>query len=730
MANRGFFLREVLPLRVKSAGTFSEKRQRFFRFRAVLFCLLLACLPLRGQADGDNRSGAAARVRDFLELLEEESAQEEGFSPALWEENREEWEYLLANPLDLNRATRRDLERIPFLPPEGAQQILDYRARHGAFRSLQELQLLPAFSRRGLRLVGPFLCVRPPGASADGQEGLSLRRGRHDLQLKASLPLYRREGYREKTVPELMENPDAAYLGPPVAHSLRYSFRLADRLQAGLTASNDAGEPFFRGTNRKGYDAYSLYFLYRGRGWFHTLALGSYRIDLGQGLTMGNGFLSSKGSALPVAGLNRGKLRAHTSLDEYNYLSGAAFVLQPLPRLRLSAFYSYRRPDGRTESGDTLVSITTDGYHRLPREAGRRHAAVLQTAGGSVHYLGTRLEAGLNAVGYFFSKTYQPALRYYNTYYFRGRRGYNLSADYRLLLGRTQLSGEIALDPAGHTALLQTVRQPLPGDWTAVLLYRRYDLRYRSFYARSFSEGGYVQNEEGLYLGAEGPLPLRGLRLTLFADFFRFPYPKYNVSAPSRGFDLMGRLLWTPRRGWQVDAYYRYKQKGKNLTSAALDGEDRHSVVPYATHRAKLQLRYAAGGEEEFVAKTSLLFTSAGHLRHRRGLGWMAAQAVVWKPRRLPLQAAAGVGGFRTDDYASRLYSYEYGLPYTFSVPSFYGRGLRAYVMLRYNWGRRLALIGKYGLTRYFDRSTISSGLQRIDSPAKQDLDFMLRLTL
>ena len=239
-----------------------------------------------------------------------------------------------------------------------------------------------------------------------------------------------------------------------------------------------------------------------------------------------------------------------------------------------------------------------------------------------------------------------------------------------------------------------------------------------------------MQNEEGLYLGAEGPLPLRGLRLTLFADFFRFPYPKYNVSAPSRGFDLMGRLLWTPRRGWQVDAYYRYKQKGKNLASAALDGEDRHSVVPYATHRAKLQLRYAAGGEEELVAKTSLLFTSAGHLRHRRGRGWMAAQAVVWKPRRLPLQAAAGAGGFRTDDYASRLYSYEYGLPYTFSVPSFYGRGLRAYVMLRYNWGRRLALIGKYGLTRYFDRSTISSGLQRIDSPAKQDLDFMLRLTL
>lgn len=679
---------------------------------------------------GEPVAGEDWDADDFWQALQEESAQEEGFSASLWEENREELEALMGHPLDLNTATRRSLEQIPFLTAPQAEALLDYRARHGRFRSLQELQLIEAFDRRTLRLVRPFLCVHGGEQPVVGQKRFAWRNLRHEFRLRASVPLYRRDGYRPKSVPELMDNPNARYLGPPVSHSLRYEVRWADRLQAGLTASNDAGEPFFVGANRKGYDSYSLYFVYRGSGLLHTLALGKYRIDLGQGLIMGNGFLSSKGSSLPVAGLSRGKLRAHSSTDEYNYLNGAAVVVQPLGCLRLSAFYSYRKVDGRTEGSDTLVSISTDGYHRLLREVERKSAAVVQTVGGSAHYLGTRFEVGLNAVGYLLSKTYQPTLRYYNTYYFRGRRGYNLSADYRFAWRRVQLAGEVALDPRGHTALLQSVRVRLPGEWQAVALYRRYDLRYRSFYAHSFSEGGYVQNEEGIYLGAEGALPGR-LRLTLFADLFRFPYAKYNVSTPSHGYDLMGRLLWTPHRICHLEAYYRYKEKGKNLSSAAREGEERTAVRPYATHRAKLQLRLEPFGEEgPAELKSAFLFASAGHRQHRRSRGWLVGQAAVWKPARLALRASGGFHYFHTDDYSARLYIYEYSLPYSFSVPSFYGRGLRGYVVLRWDWGKRLALVAKYGLTRYFDRSEISSGLQRIDGCRKQDVELMLRLKL
>lgn len=721
-----------------------KNMQYFFRKHAVLF--LLASLPLasagqdvrpfppdslnhRAGATAEEPSAAAWEAEDFWETLQEESAQEEGFSPALWEENRDEWEALMARPLDLNRATRRELERIPFLTPLQVEQLLDYRARHGAFRSLQELQLIEAFDRQTLRLVAPFLRVVPPEGAPRREKRFSLRRDvRQEIRLKASVPLYEREGYRKKSVPELMDNPDAMYLGPPVAHSLRYSLRLGDWLQAGMTASNDAGEPFFKGANRKGYDSYSFYLLYRGSGLLHTLALGKYRIDLGQGLIMGNGFLSSKGASLPVAGLSRGKLRAHSSTDEYNYLNGAAFVVQPLRQLRIAGFYSYRRLDGRLEN-DTLLSISTDGYHRLPREVERKRAAVVQTAGGSVQYLGTFLEVGLNAVGYFFSKPYEREPRSYNTYYFRGRRGGNASADYRLTLRNgLQLSGEIAFDPDGKTALLQAVRLRLPGEWQGVAIYRRYDMRYKSFYACSFSEGGYVQNEEGLYIGAAGMLPGR-LHLTVYADLFRFPYAKYGVSTASKGYDLMGRLEWTPHEAWRVEAYYRYKEKGKNLSSDALAGEERTTVNPYATHRAKLQL-YCTPRGEELQLKTALLFARAGHRRgHRRSNGWLVGQAALWKPRRLPTRASAGIHYFHTDDYDARLYVYEYSLPYTFSVPSFYGRGMRLYALLRWDgWGGRLALVGKYGLTRYFDREEISSGLQLIRSSCKQDVELMLRL--
>lgn len=720
-----------------------KNMQHFPLCHAVLFlATAFLCLPLAGQdstfsppPDGAYGSGGGEMYRlggwtadGFLEALQEEIAQEEGFSTALWEENRDGLEALLANPLDLNRATRRELEQIPFLTAPQAEELLDYRARHGAFRSLQELQLLKTFDRRTLRLVAPFLRVGPAGSQPGRGKRFSLRGARHEVRLQASVPLYEREGYRPKTIPELMANPNAHYLGPPVSHSLRYSLRLGDWLQAGMTASNDAGEPFFKGGNRKGYDSYSFYLLYRGGGFLHSLALGKYRIDLGQGLVMGNGFLSSKGASLPVAGLGRGKLRAHASTDEYRYLNGAALVVEPLrQRLRLTAFYSYRALDGRVE-GDTLLSISDDGFHRLPREMERRRVAAVQAAGGAVQYLGTSFEVGLNAVGYFFSKAYVPESRYYNTYYFRGRRGYNLSADYRLALrGGMQLAGEIAFDPDGRTALLQSFRMRLPGEWQAVALYRRYDKRYKSFYARSFSEGGYVQNEEGCYIGAEGMLPGQVL-LTVYADLFRFPYAKYNVSTSSHGYDLMAKADWTAGKVWRVEAYYRYKEKGKNLSSSALEGEERTQVNPYATHRAKLQLHCTPRGEE-IQLKTSLMFTSAGHRRgHRRSTGWLMGQAAQWKPRRLPVRVGAGMHYFHAGSYDARLYAYEYSLPYTFSVLSFYGRGVRCHAVLRCDlWKGRVALVGKYGLTRYFDREEISSGLQLIRSSAKQDIDLMFR---
>ncbi|MDQ9768741.1 hypothetical protein RFZ33_16880, partial [Acinetobacter baumannii] len=78
-------------------------------------------------------------------------------------------------------------------------------------------------------------------------------------------------------------NPNKAYLGNSIYHSVRYRFRFKDKFFAGLTAEKDGGEPFFAGPNRKGYDFYSAYLLLKDIGRFQSLALGNYQVHFGYG---------------------------------------------------------------------------------------------------------------------------------------------------------------------------------------------------------------------------------------------------------------------------------------------------------------------------------------------------------------------------------------------------------------------------------------------------------------
>ena len=103
----------------------------------------------------------------------------------------------------------------------------------------------------------------------------------------------------------------------------------------------------------------------------------------------------------------------------------------------------------------------------------------------------------------------------------------------------------------------------------------------------------------------------------------------------------------------------------------------------------------------------------------------MVSQQTSWQWRWL--YAASAVGWFRTDDYDSRLYLYERSVQNDFSFPMYYGHGVRCALLLRAAIGRRLTAAAKVGLTKYFDRTSVSSGLQLVEHSALSDLLVQLR---
>lgn len=64
-------------------------------------------------------------------------------------------------PVDLNRASERDLDAVPGIGPVTAGRILALRAQLGRFRGLDELKRIKGIKDRRLAKLAPYLTVRP-----------------------------------------------------------------------------------------------------------------------------------------------------------------------------------------------------------------------------------------------------------------------------------------------------------------------------------------------------------------------------------------------------------------------------------------------------------------------------------------------------------------------------------------------------------------------------------------
>ena len=103
----------------------------------------------------------------------------------------------------------------------------------------------------------------------------------------------------------------------------------------------------------------------------------------------------------------------------------------------------------------------------------------------------------------------------------------------------------------------------------------------------------------------------------------------------------------------------------------------------------------------------------------------MVSQHAAWQWHWL--KADVHFGWFRTDNYDARVYQYERSLLYDFSMPAYYGHGIRHALMLLASVGQRLVAVIKCGTTNYFDRSTIGSGMQQIRHSSMTDVLLQLR---
>ena len=60
-------------------------------------------------------------------------------------------------PVNINDATREELERLPGIGPALAARIVEHRERHGRFRRAEHLMMVRGISERRFRQLRPYV---------------------------------------------------------------------------------------------------------------------------------------------------------------------------------------------------------------------------------------------------------------------------------------------------------------------------------------------------------------------------------------------------------------------------------------------------------------------------------------------------------------------------------------------------------------------------------------------
>ena len=653
--------------------------------------------------------------RTFVEQLAEEEmngiAIENMYEELLQMEN---------NPMNLNMVTREQLENFPLLSMEEADAVFDFLERNRPLYTVFELRNVALLDIKTVEMILPFFRIGDTEKrEVRPQVSNVLKNGRHELQSRFDKTLTQRAGYGEFPDSILERYPNRKYRGEDFYTSLRYSFRYRTKVQMGITAEKDAGEPFFKTGYPKGYDHYGVHLIVNDIGHFKTVALGDYRLSFGQGLILNNDFLISK--SWSTANIARRTLqpKRHFSTAEDGFFRGAAAVAE-FGDFTITAFYSNKKIDANLSDEGHITSFKTDGLHRTPLEIEKKRNTREQVTGANVNFRKNRLQMGISGVYYQYSRMYNPTLRDYNYHYLRGSSNFNASIDYSYQLPGLIFAGETSIAKNGAVATLNTLQYRYSGNLSFSLLHRHYPVSNNALYGQAFSEGSNVQNERGVYIGTEFR-PFPKFSVTAYADFVRFPWQKYGVDAPSNTVDLYFLGTYTFSRQSFLEGRYRYKQKEKNT---AWPDDKSRAVLPYATH--KFRLRYSHDLRSGWNFRTTADIAHYKEKHFPSDNGFMLSQNVGYRGKS-PLTGDAYLAWFNADTYDARLYSYERNLLNTFYMPSFYGKGYRLALSAKYAITKTLSFSLKFGRTRYFNRESIGSGTELIDGKSRSDLFSYLR---
>ena len=687
-----------------------------------LVLLLLFSLPTFGQ----DRTAIPLDIQQLMERLfpvQEEEVDYEALYELLTE--------LYQNPLDINRVSGEELAGIYLLSPPQIQAFLDHRSQSGKFLSLYELQSLPHWDSATLDIILPFLTLETEKSSPKSflerlrseENSYLLFRHRRTLEL--------RKGYQnDSTV-----NPNSRYLGDQNDLFLRFRIQHAKDFSLGFLLEKDAGEALVWDpkTSRYGFNFASFHHTRYNFGKWKTLSLGDFQASFGQGLVFGAGFSLGKGAeTVPTVRRSTLGILPYTASLESGFFRGIGITRQ-LGSWQSTLLFSSIGKDGRLgtqpdsvgNSIQEITSLSQTGLHRSQSELSTKNQLRETNLGTNIQYQARsgKWSAGINALHTQLSIPWIRTPNRYNQFEFSGRSNTVGSGYFNVSWKNFSFFGESARSSSQGQGTVVGFVSSLSKTVDFSLLWRRYDRHFHSFYATAFAEGTRPINEQGTYLGIQIK-PSSKVKINAYVDFFRFPWLKFRVYAPSQGQEWLARMSYQPQKNLHASIQMKQERKMRNASTEEATAPN-YTLVPILKNQVQANLEL--GVSPEFAFQSRVLWNQV-ILDQANTQGWMLLQDISFKREKWKLTARMAL--FDTETFDNRLYAYEHNALGAFAIPAFSGKGSRQYLLVQYRMHPKLTAYFRIAQTRYADREVISSGMQEITGPKQTDTVLVLRYAL
>ncbi len=615
-------------------------------------------------------------------------------------------------PLNINKASKEQLQELFFLNPLQVNALLSHRATNGALLDVLELQTIEGFDLETIKLLAHFVTVGQSKLFKNESMQRVLSNGVHDILFRYGRLIENKKGSA------VAEESNSKYLGCPNRLLARYKFDSEGVFSGSLNMEKDAGEQFFAGANQAGFDFYSANITVKDWGKINKLIVGDYALQFGEGLTLWSGLSFGKGSDIVTLAKQDVGIKPYTSFNENSFFRGAAASLD-LNAFRWSPFISYKKMDVNLR-GEKITSLLTSGLHRTSSEIADKNSTTQFLFGSNLQYSKKSLTVGLTAYQSHYAHPFEPGNYLYNQFRFTGTDLTNIGLNYNYTYRNSYFFGEIAHSMGSGHAFLNGLISALSPQVSLSILHRNYQKDYHSFYNQAIAEASTAVNETGFYTGLVIK-PNSKWEWFGYVDLFKFPWLKSDADAPSQGYELFSLLTYKPSKRVKLMVRYRSKTKEEN--------DDTQNTIKILAQAQKQHYRF----ELNYQLNDKLLFRNRLELsQYQKGasmvdFGRLIYQDVIYSPLQSKFSGNIRVAYFDIPSHDARIYAYEQDVRASYTIQMYQNTGFRYYVNGRYTIKRGLDIWIKYSLSQLMNQQKIGSGLDQIDGNICSEIRMQLR---